>query len=82
MEVSVPCITLSVSFCPYFVPDVAVNLLWNVHRYYTQFLPSVQAQLTKLRTPIEKELKVGTNKHIGSPTFVMQFMGGRKWSPK
>ncbi|TSL47560.1 Midasin [Bagarius yarrelli] len=33
------------------------SLLWNLHQYYTQFSDSVQARITQLRTPIEKELK-------------------------
>ncbi|XP_029902559.1 midasin isoform X2 [Myripristis murdjan] len=33
------------------------SLLWNLHTYYTQFSESIQAKITQLRQPIEKELK-------------------------
>ncbi|XP_068087248.1 midasin [Hyperolius riggenbachi] len=33
------------------------SLLWNLYNYYKQFLPSVQARITELRNPVEKELK-------------------------
>ncbi|XP_028858240.1 midasin [Denticeps clupeoides] len=33
------------------------SLLWNLHKYYSQFCESVQARVTKLRQPIDKELK-------------------------
>ncbi|KAF4099466.1 hypothetical protein G5714_019592 [Onychostoma macrolepis] len=33
------------------------SLLWNLNKYYTQFSESVQAKITQLRSPIEKELK-------------------------
>ncbi|GAA6099361.1 midasin isoform X1 [Tachysurus ichikawai] len=33
------------------------SLLWNLHQYYTQFSDSVQARITQLRAPVEKELK-------------------------
>ncbi|KAF4092103.1 hypothetical protein AMELA_G00017110 [Ameiurus melas] len=33
------------------------SLLWNLHKYYTQFSDSIQARITQLRAPIEKELK-------------------------
>ncbi|KAM8954164.1 midasin [Pelodytes ibericus] len=33
------------------------SVLWNLHNYYKQFLPSVQARITELRSPLEKELK-------------------------
>ncbi|KAF5899322.1 midasin-like, partial [Clarias magur] len=33
------------------------SLLWNLHKYYSQFSDSVQARVTQLRAPIEKELK-------------------------
>ncbi|XP_078798874.1 midasin isoform X2 [Oryzias latipes] len=32
-------------------------LLWNLHRYYSQFSESIQARITQLRQPIEKELR-------------------------
>ncbi|XP_041350636.1 midasin-like [Gigantopelta aegis] len=34
-----------------------VNMLWNVHQFYKCFLPSVEDEITRLRSPIEKELK-------------------------
>ncbi|XP_076872534.1 midasin isoform X2 [Brachyhypopomus gauderio] len=37
--------------------DLLCSLLWNLHKYYAQFSESVQARITQLRTPIEKELK-------------------------
>uniref|UniRef100_A0A8C5QIK7 Midasin n=1 Tax=Leptobrachium leishanense TaxID=445787 RepID=A0A8C5QIK7_9ANUR len=33
------------------------NVLWNLYRYYKQFLPSVQSRIAELRKPLEKELK-------------------------
>uniref|UniRef100_M4AJ01 Midasin n=1 Tax=Xiphophorus maculatus TaxID=8083 RepID=M4AJ01_XIPMA len=41
------------------VPDLPSlsRLLWNLHRYYSQFSESVQAKILQLRQPIEKELK-------------------------
>uniref|UniRef100_A0A3P9MDK6 Midasin n=1 Tax=Oryzias latipes TaxID=8090 RepID=A0A3P9MDK6_ORYLA len=32
-------------------------LLWNLHRYYSQFSEGIQARITQLRQPIEKELR-------------------------
>lgn len=37
--------------------EVILNVLWNVHQYYVQFLPSVQEKIKNLRAPIEKKLK-------------------------
>ncbi|XP_078068621.1 midasin [Mustelus asterias] len=37
--------------------DVLCSLLWNLYNYYKQFSESVQAKITELRQPIEKELK-------------------------
>ncbi|XP_072559009.1 midasin isoform X3 [Paramormyrops kingsleyae] len=34
-----------------------VSLFWNLYKYYSQFSESVQAKITQLRQPIEKELK-------------------------
>uniref|UniRef100_A0A3Q2D7A0 Midasin n=1 Tax=Cyprinodon variegatus TaxID=28743 RepID=A0A3Q2D7A0_CYPVA len=43
------------------VPDLPgqslSRLLWNLHRYYSQFSESVQGKMLQLRQPIEKELK-------------------------
>uniref|UniRef100_A0A674E136 Midasin n=1 Tax=Salmo trutta TaxID=8032 RepID=A0A674E136_SALTR len=33
------------------------SLLWNLHKYYTQFSECIQTKVTQLRQPIEKELK-------------------------
>uniref|UniRef100_A0A1A7W7P3 Midasin homolog n=1 Tax=Iconisemion striatum TaxID=60296 RepID=A0A1A7W7P3_9TELE len=33
------------------------SVLWNLHKYYNQFSSSIQARITQLREPIEKELK-------------------------
>ncbi|XP_012709437.2 midasin isoform X1 [Fundulus heteroclitus] len=33
------------------------SLLWNLHKYYSQFSEAVQGKLVQLRQPIEKELK-------------------------
>uniref|UniRef100_A0A8C8D189 Midasin n=1 Tax=Oncorhynchus tshawytscha TaxID=74940 RepID=A0A8C8D189_ONCTS len=33
------------------------RLLWNLHKYYTQFSECIQTKVTQLRQPIEKELK-------------------------
>ncbi|XP_077160450.1 midasin isoform X2 [Paroedura picta] len=37
--------------------DILRNVLWNLYHYYKQFSECVQAKLTELRQPIEKELK-------------------------
>ncbi|XP_054829779.1 midasin [Eublepharis macularius] len=37
--------------------DMLGNVLWNLYHYYKQFSECVQATLTELRQPIEKELK-------------------------
>uniref|UniRef100_A0A9R1SM52 Midasin n=2 Tax=Cyprinus carpio TaxID=7962 RepID=A0A9R1SM52_CYPCA len=37
--------------------DSLCSLLWNLYKYYTQFSESIQAKITQLRSPIEKELK-------------------------
>nr|XP_056712126.1 midasin [Euleptes europaea] len=37
--------------------DILCNVLWNLYHYYKQFSECVQARLTELRQPIEKELK-------------------------
>ncbi|XP_078398522.1 midasin [Cetorhinus maximus] len=37
--------------------DVMCSLLWNLYSYYKQFSECVQAKITELRHPIEKELK-------------------------
>ncbi|XP_062606102.1 midasin-like, partial [Saccostrea cucullata] len=34
-----------------------MNLLWNLHQFYSQFLPLVREKIQQLRQPIEKELK-------------------------
>ncbi|KAM9782721.1 LOW QUALITY PROTEIN: midasin [Neosynchiropus ocellatus] len=33
------------------------SLLWNLHKYYSQFSDSIQSKVVQLRQPIEKELK-------------------------
>ncbi|XP_031717306.1 midasin isoform X2 [Anarrhichthys ocellatus] len=33
------------------------SLLWNLHKYYSQFSDCIQTKIGKLRQPIEKELK-------------------------
>ncbi|KAM9704373.1 midasin [Menidia menidia] len=33
------------------------SLLWNLHKYYSQFSGCIQSKITQLRLPIEKELK-------------------------
>uniref|UniRef100_A0A8C4UIW8 Midasin n=1 Tax=Falco tinnunculus TaxID=100819 RepID=A0A8C4UIW8_FALTI len=37
--------------------DVLCSILWNLHNYYKQFSECVEARITELRQPIEKELK-------------------------
>ncbi|XP_061171072.1 midasin-like [Saccostrea echinata] len=37
--------------------DDMMSLLWNLHQFYSQFLPLVKEKIQKLRQPIEKELK-------------------------
>uniref|UniRef100_A0A672UTE4 Midasin n=1 Tax=Strigops habroptila TaxID=2489341 RepID=A0A672UTE4_STRHB len=37
--------------------DVLCSILWNLYNYYKQFSECVQARITELRQPIEKELK-------------------------
>lgn len=34
------------------------DLLWNLHNYYKQFVPSTEHHLQQRRQPLEKELKV------------------------
>lgn len=41
--------------------DVLCSILWNLYNYYKQFSECVQARITELRQPIEKELKVKGN---------------------
>uniref|UniRef100_A0A674E141 Midasin n=1 Tax=Salmo trutta TaxID=8032 RepID=A0A674E141_SALTR len=38
-------------------PKPLCRLLWNLHKYYTQFSECIQTKVTQLRQPIEKELK-------------------------
>lgn len=44
-----------VLFC---IAESLSSLLWNLHKYYSQFSESIQARITQLRQPVEKELKV------------------------
>ncbi|KFR09321.1 Midasin, partial [Nipponia nippon] len=37
--------------------DVLCSILWNLYNYYKQFSECVEARITELRQPIEKELK-------------------------
>ncbi|XP_067386141.1 midasin isoform X2 [Emydura macquarii macquarii] len=37
--------------------DMLCSILWNLYNYYKQFSDCVQAKITELRQPIEKELK-------------------------
>uniref|UniRef100_A0A8C8S1Z5 Midasin n=1 Tax=Pelusios castaneus TaxID=367368 RepID=A0A8C8S1Z5_9SAUR len=37
--------------------DMLCSILWNLYSYYKQFSQCVQARVTELRQPIEKELK-------------------------
>ncbi|XP_041660686.1 midasin isoform X2 [Cheilinus undulatus] len=37
--------------------EVLSSLLWNLHKYYSQFSECIQSRITQLRQPIEKELK-------------------------
>ncbi|KAM9840331.1 midasin [Aulostomus maculatus] len=37
--------------------DSLSSLLWNLHKYYSQFLDCIQTKISQLRQPIEKELK-------------------------
>lgn len=41
--------------------DVLCSILWNLYNYYKQFSECVEARITELRQPIEKELKVKGN---------------------
>lgn len=41
--------------------DVLCSILWNLYNYYKQFSECVEAKITELRQPIEKELKVKGN---------------------
>jgi len=51
--------TLNAWPCPFILTDSLGSLLWNLYKYYTQFSESIQTKITQLRSPIEKELKVG-----------------------
>ena len=33
-------------------------MLWNVYQFYKQYQTSVEAEVKRLRSPIEKQLKV------------------------
>ncbi|NXB28427.1 MDN1 protein, partial [Eulacestoma nigropectus] len=37
--------------------DILCSILWNLYNYYKQFSECVEAKITELRQPIEKELK-------------------------
>ncbi|NXJ78761.1 MDN1 protein, partial [Trogon melanurus] len=37
--------------------DILCSILWNLYNYYKQFSECVEARITELRQPIEKELK-------------------------
>lgn len=37
--------------------EIVVNVLWNAHQYFMQFLPNILDKIKDLRTPIEKKLK-------------------------
>lgn len=50
-----------VIICPFSPLDVLCSILWNLHNYYKQFSECVEAKITELRQPIEKELKVKGN---------------------
>lgn len=41
-----------------FFSEPLSSLLWNLHKYYSQFSDCVQTTISQLRQPIEKELKV------------------------
>ena len=43
-----------------------MSILWSTHAYYNQFVPVVQQQISKLRNPIEKLLKVQCNVPLDS----------------
>lgn len=34
------------------------HVLWNIHQFYSRFSDTVQCELERLRSPVEKELKV------------------------
>lgn len=34
------------------------NILFNIYTYYEQFLPAIEKEITQLKKPVEKELKV------------------------
>lgn len=42
----------------HFPPESLSSLLWNLHKYYSQFLDGIHTKICQLRQPIEKELKV------------------------
>lgn len=46
---------------PFSLLDVLCSILWNLYNYYKQFSECVEAKITELRQPIEKELKVKGN---------------------
>lgn len=52
------------------------SLLWNLHKYYSQFSDCIQTRISQLRQPIEKDLKVFTtvpphHMLVPSPAFYM-----------
>lgn len=38
------------------------NVMWNMYQFYSRFSGTIQAELDRLRAPLEKELKVVTTK--------------------
>lgn len=52
---------ITIIICPFSLLDVLCSILWNLYNYYKQFSECVEAKITELRQPIEKELKVKGN---------------------
>lgn len=37
--------------------EIVINILWNIHEYFKQFLPNVEAKIKELKSPIDRKLK-------------------------
>ncbi|CAL1534634.1 unnamed protein product [Lymnaea stagnalis] len=49
------CQVLHMEKCP--AQKKLLYMLWNVYQFYKQYLPTIQGEIKKMRTPIDKQLK-------------------------
>ena len=50
--------------------EMLKNVLWNLYQFYHRFSKIVSDELARLRTPIEKELKVRSTLKMSSAEVV------------